>query len=139
MEKVTAKTKYEKDFALWIEETVSNLRNKNFKALDLKNLIEEVESLGKNEQRSLKSFIRQILVHKFKLKYVADPYNIGHWNEEIANFQAEMETLLEDSPSLKTKLPEYLEDQYPKAIRQFNKKYPQYKVEKEFTIADIVE
>lgn len=138
MQKATTNTTYEQDFALWIEETVTNLKNKDFKALDLKNLIEEVESLGKNDQRSLKSFIRQILVHRFKIKYVADRNNIGHWNEEIANFQAEIETLLEDSPSLKTKLQEYLEDQYPKAIRQFNKKYPQYRVEHKFNIEDVL-
>ncbi|MDJ0577031.1 MAG: DUF29 domain-containing protein [Xenococcaceae cyanobacterium MO_234.B1] len=139
MQKATTNTTYEQDFALWIEETVTNLKNKDFKALDLKNLIEEVESLGKNDQRSLKSSIRQILVHRFKIKYVADPNSIGHWNEEIANFQAEIETLLQDSPSLKRKLPEYLEDQYPKAIRQFNKKYPQYQVEKDFSISDILD
>ena len=132
------KNTYEKDFVLWTEETATNLKNKDFEALDLPNLIEEVKSLGKNDRRSLKSFIRQILVHKFKIKYVANPNNINHWNEEIANFQAEIETLLEDSPSLKNRLQEYLENQYPKAIRQFNKKYPQYQVQKDFTIEDIL-
>ena len=57
--------------------------------------------------------------------------------KSIANFQAEIETLLEDSPSLKNLLQQYLENQYPKAIRQFNKKYPQYQVQKDFTIEDI--
>ncbi len=132
------KTAYNKDFVLWTEETVTNLKNRNFEALDLLNLIEEVASLGKNDRRSIKSFIRQILVHKFKIKYVADPDNINHWQEEIANFQAEIEILLEDSPSLKNRLQEYFDNQYPKAIRQFNKKYPQYQVQKDFTIEDIL-
>ena len=51
------KNTYEKDFVIWTEQIVSHLKNKDFDALDLPNLIEEVKSLGKNDWRSLKSFI----------------------------------------------------------------------------------
>ena len=39
---------YESDFALWLEETVTNLKSQNFQQVDWENLIEEVESLGRS-------------------------------------------------------------------------------------------
>lgn len=40
-------TLYEKDILLWVEDTVSKLRNQDFENLDLKNLIEEIRHLQK--------------------------------------------------------------------------------------------
>jgi len=39
-------TLYDRDFALWIDETVKQLKSGNFSEIDLANLIDEVESLG---------------------------------------------------------------------------------------------
>ncbi|MFM7576936.1 MAG: DUF29 family protein, partial [Microcystaceae cyanobacterium] len=44
-------TLYEKDILLWVEDTVSKLRNQDFENLDLKNLIEEIESLGISQKK----------------------------------------------------------------------------------------
>ena len=38
---------YDRDFLLWTEETISNLKTGDFKQLDINNLIEEIDSLGK--------------------------------------------------------------------------------------------
>ncbi|MFM8308757.1 MAG: DUF29 family protein, partial [Microcystis aeruginosa] len=40
------KTLYEIDDSLWLEETIELLKAKHFEALDLDNLIEELEDLG---------------------------------------------------------------------------------------------
>lgn len=42
---------YEKDFCLWIDATVKKLKNQQFQNIDLPNLIEEIESMGKREKR----------------------------------------------------------------------------------------
>ncbi len=42
------KTLYEIDDSLWLEETIELLKAKRFDALDLENLIEELEDLGNN-------------------------------------------------------------------------------------------
>jgi len=39
---------YEQDLLLWTEETIRHLKAKNFDELDLDNLIEEIESLGRS-------------------------------------------------------------------------------------------
>ncbi len=49
------KALYDRDFLVWIEKTVEELKTQNFAALDLEHLIDEVESLGKREKRELKS------------------------------------------------------------------------------------
>jgi hypothetical protein len=38
-------TLYETDFNRWIDETAQSLKDGNFQALDLTNLIEEIESI----------------------------------------------------------------------------------------------
>lgn len=46
---------YDHDYLLWTEEVVNKLRTKDFDRLDIDNLIEEVESLGRSEKRELRS------------------------------------------------------------------------------------
>ncbi len=44
------KNLYDRDFALWIEATVKQLKSGDLSQVDLENLIEEVESLGKSQR-----------------------------------------------------------------------------------------
>jgi hypothetical protein len=44
---------YEGDFLLWTEKTVSQLKAQDFQNIDLENLIEEVEALGRSERKEL--------------------------------------------------------------------------------------
>jgi mRNA-degrading endonuclease YafQ of YafQ-DinJ toxin-antitoxin module len=46
---------YDQDFMLWIENTVQLLRNQRLTELDLENLIDEVEDMGKNQKHALES------------------------------------------------------------------------------------
>ena len=60
------KSLYEKDILLWVEETVSQLKAKNFEHLDLEHLIEEVEALGISQKRELLSRLVVLLEHLLK-------------------------------------------------------------------------
>ncbi|MGA9383364.1 MAG: DUF29 domain-containing protein, partial [Phormidium sp.] len=51
----TPNSLYEQDFFLWIETTAQQLKEGKFDELDLTNLIEEIESMGRSEKRELKS------------------------------------------------------------------------------------
>jgi hypothetical protein len=51
----TIKDLYDSDYLLWLEETSRLLQSKNFEKLDIENLIEEIESLGKSERNKLVS------------------------------------------------------------------------------------
>ena len=47
--KSIAKPLYESDYLLWVQETAKHLQNRDFQALDLENLIEEVLSLSRRD------------------------------------------------------------------------------------------
>lgn len=51
----TVKSLYETDFVEWAAHTADLLRQGRFADVDLANLIEEIESLGRNDQRAVRS------------------------------------------------------------------------------------
>ena len=61
-----ATTLYETDFNLWIEQTVNQLKNGQIQDLDLENLIEEVQSMGSNDKREIKSRLIVLIMHLLK-------------------------------------------------------------------------
>jgi hypothetical protein len=60
---------YETDFNLWIEQTVKQLKNGQIQDLDIENLIEEVQSMGSNDKREIKSRLIVLIMHLLKYKY----------------------------------------------------------------------
>ncbi|AVQ71515.1 hypothetical protein MTo_02508 [Microcystis aeruginosa NIES-1211] len=51
----TAKKLYDTDFNLWVEETAKLLKEGKWEYLDLENLIEEIEAMGRSDKKALKS------------------------------------------------------------------------------------
>jgi Domain of unknown function DUF29 len=72
-----AKNLYEEDFYVWTEAQAELLRKRQFEALDLDNLIEEVEALGRAEKSSVLNNASVIIEHLLKLQYspAQDPRN----------------------------------------------------------------
>lgn len=103
---------YEIDGYLWLEETVKTLRNKDWENLDLENLIEELESLGKNDFNKARSLLRQIIVHLLLLEYWPQEYdrNFRHWKSEIIAFRDDLNHNL--TATLKNKLNQELKSIY---------------------------
>ena len=68
---VRPKTKdlYEEDFYVWTEAQAALLRERRFEALDLANLIEEVEALGRSEKSKTLNNASAIIEHLLKLQY----------------------------------------------------------------------
>ena len=63
------KNLYNTDYQLWVVKTVKQPENKQFDALDLPNLIEEVSDLSRREKRKLESLLTRLFEHLLKLKY----------------------------------------------------------------------
>ena len=122
-EKKLERSIYDRDYALWIRETIDNLSNRNFQALDLDNLIEEVSSLGKSEQRAIRSYLTRLFEHLLKRCYVdlADCYR--GWEREIRNFRNEIDEILNDSPSLKAYVIKVQERCYQKSLNNVKEDY----------------
>jgi hypothetical protein len=60
---------YDRDFGQWIEQQVELLRSGRTTALDMPNLVEELEGLTKSDERALGSQLKQIMAHMLKQRY----------------------------------------------------------------------
>ncbi|MFZ1028219.1 MAG: DUF29 domain-containing protein [Limnoraphis robusta] len=105
---------YEQDFYLWTQKTAQQLKENQFNEVDIPNLIEEVESMGRSEKRELKSRLIILLMHLLKWHYQPEKRSES-WRSTITEQRICIEELLEDSPSLKPLLSEVFEDCYQKA------------------------
>jgi Domain of unknown function DUF29 len=110
---------YDRDFVLWAEEQAAALRlAKDSKLpLDWENLAEEIESLGRSQRTGLKSQIRRVLRHLFKLAAspAADPR--GGWHSTIREARVEIDDVLEDSPSLRHEIADIVAKQSRSAAK----------------------
>jgi hypothetical protein len=94
---------YDEDFVRWTEEQAAALRRAKGSnlPLDWENLAEEIESLGKSDRRELRSQITRILRHLLKLEASPAAEPRAGWRATIREARAEIESVLEDSPSLR--------------------------------------
>jgi len=108
---------YEVDDYLWLEETINLLKTKDLDNLDLDNLIEELESLGRNDLNKVRSLLRQIIIHILLLQYWEQEYarNYRHWRGEIIVFRDDLNNSL--TTTLKNKLDDELERIYHVSIK----------------------
>jgi Domain of unknown function DUF29 len=105
---------YDQDFYLWIETISKQLKAGKFAEIDLANLIEEIESMGKSEKRELKSRLIVLLMHLLKWQYQPEKRSES-WRSTITEQRICIELLLEDSPSLRPLFIEIFADCYEKA------------------------
>jgi hypothetical protein len=108
---------YDDDFFLWTKKQAKLLKSGELSKLDIKNLIEEIESLGKSDKRALLSHLIILLQHLLKKEYQASKATKS-WDHSIRNATFQIELLLKDSPSLKKQIPSLLEEAYPYARKQ---------------------
>ena len=116
-------TLYDRDFLLWIEETIGNLRSGDLKKLDLDNLIEEIDSLGKAQKNAFKGQIRALIEHIMKRCYVNMPLEYHGWERTIRHVRPEIEDLIEISPSLQKDYSLVLDVVYQQCLKKLQPEY----------------
>jgi hypothetical protein len=116
------KTLYEIVDSLWLEETIELLKNKRYEALDLENLIEELEDLGSEKKFRVASLLEQIIRHCLVLQFWEDErtYNRIHWRSEIVNFKNQIDNYL--TTNLRNYLTQELPRIYQKALNYVREK-----------------
>jgi hypothetical protein len=114
---VTNSNLYNEDFYLWIETTAKQLKNGNFSEIDLANLIEEIESMGRSEKRALKSNLLVLLMHLLKYKYQPKKCS-NSWLSTIFEHRRRLKEELTESPSLKSHFLEIFNECYQDARKQ---------------------
>lgn len=87
--KIDRPDNYDADFVGWAFEQAARLRGMpqlNNSGLDIDNIAEEIEDLGRSEINKISSLMRQAMVHL--LKIVADPESSSrqHWQQEVGGF-----------------------------------------------------
>ncbi|WJI24937.1 DUF29 domain-containing protein [Thermosynechococcus sp. QKsg1] len=105
---------YTADYYLWLKETVAQLKAGDFDNLDVENLIEEIESLGRSEKQAIASYLMRLCEHLLKIKYwdTEREYCLRGWQREVMNFRLHIQEILEASPSLTSFVQEIFIKQY---------------------------
>jgi predicted DNA-binding ribbon-helix-helix protein len=111
---MTTTTLYEKDFVAWTQAQADLLRQAQFNQLDIANLVEEIEDMGKNRQRELSSRLQVLLSHLLKWQYQPERRSPS-WEIPIQLQRAEIMDLLTDNPSLRPQVADFVLRAYPKA------------------------
>ncbi len=112
---------YEQDYLLWLEQVVERLRRKDLDGLDIPNLIEEIDDLGKSEKHAVASYLMHLCEHLLKLKYWDAERDRGFrgWTVEVANLRIQLQRRLKSSPSLKVDLENIFDSEYSNGRTRF--------------------
>ncbi|HEY5871393.1 MAG TPA: DUF29 domain-containing protein [Candidatus Tectomicrobia bacterium] len=111
-------TAYETDFYAWTQAQAMLLDARQFDALDIPHLVEEITSLGKSEQRELYSRLSILLTHLLKFRWAAqerpeDFRRAGRgWRATVVTQRLSVAKILRENPSLRPIVPAELADAY---------------------------
>jgi hypothetical protein len=94
---------YESDFYAWTIEQTELLQLRKLDHLDFDNLIEEITSLGKQQQQELRNRLGLLIGHLLKWQYQSEK-RTRSWQVTIQLQRQEICDLLQDNPSLKSYL-----------------------------------
>jgi Domain of unknown function DUF29 len=108
------RAEYERDLYSWSKEQAQLIRERRFDAIDLDNVAEEIESLGRTEFNRLESALRILLLHMLKWDH-QPALRSRSWVPSIEAQRIEIDDVLTDNPGLKPRLNEALARAYRKA------------------------
>jgi hypothetical protein len=107
---------YQTDFYGWTQEQALLLRRQEWSQVDLPNLIEEIESLGKQQRQELRNRLSILVGHLLKWHYQPQ-HRSRSWLATLRIQRLDIAELLEDNPSLRSSLQEVLGKAYLKGIQ----------------------
>lgn len=133
---------YEVDFHAWTQEQAKFLRNGAWDCLDIGNLVEEIESLGKQERQELRNRLGVLLGHLLKWEF-QPYYRSKSWFSTLREQRRRIRDLLDQSPSLKPYLPEVLEKAYQDgvdlAVRETSFKYKDFPAQCPYSLEQVLD
>ena len=112
-------TSYETDVIAWANEQAAHIRAGRFDQLDLTHIAEEIEDVGKSEQRELASRMAVLLAHLLKWKFQRAKRSKS-WELTIKNQRVAVAKRIRRTPSLQLMLTdiEWIEDMWGDALEQ---------------------
>jgi Domain of unknown function DUF29 len=110
---------YDTDFYTWTRVQATALRAKDWRALDVDHLAEEIEALGKSDWRALESHLKNLMLHCLKWTY--QPQERARrgrgWQTSMDNARDAVNQLLRDNPSFQDRIDDAMAWAYPRARR----------------------
>ncbi|MBW4623755.1 MAG: DUF29 domain-containing protein [Cyanosarcina radialis HA8281-LM2] len=110
-------TLYDRDYYLWLVKTAQLLRDSRLSELDIPNLVEEIEDMGKSEKRAVESNLEVVLMHLLKYKY-QPAKRTNSWLLTLFEHRRRLDKYLTDSPSLTAHLKAVFADCYNAARKK---------------------
>ena len=105
---------YDADFYSWSLDQARLIRARQWARVDIENIAEEIESLGREQFNKLESALRVLLTHI--LKWDHQPRKRSRsWVLSIESQRIEVEQVLGDNPGLKSRLNEAIVRAYRRA------------------------
>ena len=105
---------YEEDFYAWTVEQARLLRSGELSSIDVANIAEEIESLGRSDKRAIESRLTVLLMHLLKWQ-IQSKMRSQSWSGTILEQRRRIEKLLRESPSLRASVNEALAEAYSDA------------------------
>ncbi|NKB17184.1 MAG: DUF29 domain-containing protein [Pseudanabaena sp. CRU_2_10] len=112
---------YDRDYLQWVEDIVNKLRARDFEHLDIENLIEEIEDLGKSEKKEILNRLTTLLEHLLKRLYVDMPEEFNGWERTIREQRRQIKRAIEFSPSLAPLFCQFFDKAFDDALDEVRK------------------
>ena len=116
-------TLYDQDFYAWTQQQVDLLKAGQWEQIDTENLIEEIESLGKQQRQELRNRLGVLLGHLLKWRYQPEGRSKS-WRATIREQRQRIQEHLQDNPSLKPYLPEAITRGYKDGLNILDRETP---------------
>jgi hypothetical protein len=107
---------YDTDFYAWTQAQAGALATKQWHALDLEHLVEEIADLGHEQRHAVSSQLCRLLQHLLKWRY-HPTHRSPSWRRSIRQARHAIARRLEQSPSLRQVVPSLLGGEYRRARR----------------------
>ncbi|AFW94054.1 DUF29 domain-containing protein [Dolichospermum sp. UHCC 0684] len=135
-------TLYNSDFYSWTKTQAQLLKEEKWETLDKLNLIEEIETLGRQERRELTNRLALLLGHLLKWQHQPEKRS-NSWLATIREQRTQINRILADSPSLKSYLEEAFllsyQDGINLAVKETNLPYETFPENCHYEITQILE
>lgn len=132
---------YEEDFYAWTVEQARLLRGGDLSAIDVGNIAEEIESLGRSDRRELRSRLTVLLMHLLKWREQPERRSTS-WSGTIREQRRQIELVLDDSPSLRPFtiecLPQAYRDAREDPAEEIGLTEPDFPAECPFSLDDVL-
>ncbi|MFO1428698.1 MAG: DUF29 domain-containing protein [Candidatus Competibacteraceae bacterium] len=117
MATVNTDATYEQDFYAWTQEQAALLKAGKLTEIDIANIAEELEDMGKSQRNQLVTRLGVLLAHLLKWRHQSERRRYGNsWKYTIKGQRRRIQRLLAENPSLKSKLDPLLLDAYGDAV-----------------------